>query len=276
MPIFHAAVCLCGQFRDHFAKVYDSMNSALLRLDGIEVDVFVETWLDECTRGVEWLAAYPNLTSLSMERLTPNAGWNLHGVSMPSDFDEKFRQHDLVRKHMLSTLPHLWMMRRCSEAVERWERSNNMTYDAIVKARPDSAFWHAPRGVFSSLPALTRHVVHGDCPDDCLYHFLDQTASSYLVSDKYAVGTSRAMHWYLRGWDTLAHIVATEPERCPPSTERLLPMHLQRARANGVNITMKRIPIEGRLQARAAAGSTLWRASQFAPLHAAAADPMCR
>ena len=239
------------------------MNAALLHLDGIVVDVFVETWLDDCTRGVDWPAAFPNLVSLSVERGPPNLGWHLDGLVLPAEFLEKFRRQDLVRKHMLSTLPHLWTMRRCSQAIERWETNNNMTYDAIVKVRPDSTFWHSTRGVHASLPALTRHVVHGDCHEDCLYHFLDQTASSYLISDKYAVGTSHAMHLYLRGWDTLSNILANEPEKCPPSTERLLPMHLSRARARGANMTVKRIPIEGRLATRGA-GSTLWQASHFA------------
>ena len=184
-----AAVCLCGLFRDHFHHIHPSMHEALLNLQGVEVDVFVEAWADRCVSSVDQLSAYPNLTSFKMEKLPTGAGWAMHGLAMPPSYREIFNprpavhmavraRQETLRRNMLSVLPSLWKMRRCSLAIEEWEMASNFTYDAIIKARPDGAFWYddKPQGVFSVLPQLARHVAHGGCLGECLYHFLDHSA----------------------------------------------------------------------------------------------------
>ena len=64
----------------------------------------------------------------------------------------------------------------------------------------------------------------------CLLLELHAWQPYVLVADKYAVGTSRAMHLYLRAWDTLSGILSqvenasSESVSAVHSAEHLLPL----------------------------------------------------
>ena len=78
-------------------------------------------------------------------------------------------------------------------------------YDAIVKMRPDSKFWseNERRALLHAIDYfLDEHSAVG------MDLYFSQTAinPTFQVSDKYAVGTSSAMHYYLETWDALASI----------------------------------------------------------------------
>ena len=196
------AVCLCGMLRDHFLRVYSSMNATLFHLPGLAVDTYIETWDEpKCLRSVPrstWDEAYPNLTSLAVEPQTADAGRHLHNLSLPQSLLKYAAAEGALKlKHTLSGLPHAWAMQRCSNSIKRKELADAFRYDAIVKVRGDSRFWHATRGVPQSLPYLTAMLGRGQSPHYNLYHFLGGADARHQLSDKYAVGTSAAMHYYL-------------------------------------------------------------------------------
>jgi len=207
------------------------MNRSLFHLGvGIAVDTYIETWRDECTGtlNASWLRIFPNLTSLSIEAQPPNASRELHGVKMPAKLWRLLKKEEARRgdiRKMLNVMQHLWKLAQCSRVISRHENANGFVYDAIVKVRPDSKFWWrtSPSGVAAMLPPLARRMAteyaawmaeHGTPPGpgrvrDVPSGWVDLRVFSggcdlvQHMSDKYAVGTSTAMHYYLNVWSSL-------------------------------------------------------------------------
>lgn len=238
------ALCLVGLFRDHLRRVLPSMRRALLNSSEWRMDVFIETWTtlgasraarlaartDETGGPLNprWLSEYPNLVSLRAVRTPRNVSWRYHGVEMPLA---------LVRNNPLSygsTLPNLRRMRDCAAAKAEWEEAGNFTYAAVVKARPD----HVCGGKsWAALKlALRKVLAHASDPAAQPVPFFHEHAWPHImVSDKFAVGSSSAMDFYLRAWDRLPALFGAPRladalgKRNHLMGERLLKVHMSRA-----------------------------------------------
>ena len=233
-------------------------------MPGITVDTYIETWDDGCTSRLarsQWLAAYPNLTSLSVESLPTEGSLQLHGITFNPRMLNNTRD-PYILKHRLYQLPHLWKMYKCSLAIEAAQVAGSFIYDAVVKARPDSRFWHASNGVVHSLPEMTRRValnaLHGGSPRPSMYHFLGGADARYMVSDKYAAGTQHAMQFYLHTWDEVYTTRREEPDKEFTLGEKFL---FQRIRRPDSNVTAR--PVLTEVKTSSKTRSSLWRPSGF-------------
>lgn len=271
------AVCVAGQFRDHFARVFATMNRTLFHLGaGMAVDTYIETWRDKCTESfsnsfsnASWYRIFPNLTSLSIETRPPNASYELHGMVMPANLvrlvEKEAKRADIMK--MLNVMQHLWKLVQCSRAISRHETTSGFVYDAIVKVRPDSKFWWRTSlaGVAEKLPPAARRMAttyaawmaeHGTAPGPGrvrdvppgwvdLRVFTGGCDRIQHLSDKYAVGTSAAMHYYLNVWSSLQIVwqenyVLRQGWHC----EGIMRFHFYR-NAEGKRFRVKQLESEG-------------------------------
>jgi len=242
------ALCIAGQFRNHFSTVFSGLNASLMQHHS--VDVFVDTWdlLGQSAHGPRssasmerlnpnWFDYYPRLTWLRVERFPPRGSEELHGITMPAEVRKAGEPH-----FSSGTLPNAWKMMGCSTAIAEWEQSRRRPYDAVIKIRPDETFWSD--NLMRHLDAATHRIVQRQGSMQ-LYHSGASIDSSFQVSDKYAVGTSPAMHYYLSVWkgmptlwkewatrrqNSSARLVtgSTEWKRIPVG-ERLLRAHMRGA-----------------------------------------------
>ena len=253
-PATRVALCLAGQFRDHFdpsteANVHSKLKALTAQM-GWEVDVFVDTWIESgigrkhqngmlvSSPGSEasaldpnWLTSYPRLAGLRVERTPVSASSRLHGVTIPRLLQE------LAPEHYSGTLPNLWKMHSCKEQWTTWEVDQQVSYDAVIKMRPDSQFLTS-----STVPHLVGAVeaVVGErhLPDHQRTHLFtssERVAATGMVSDKYAVGTPRGMGFYMDLWETAPTLWKEWEDRsnasrgAVPVGERLMYWHIQKA-----------------------------------------------
>ncbi len=250
------ALCLVGQFRDHFSSsAGSSVYSGLKTLTshppaGWEVDVFVDTWIEsglgrkheknvlvsspesEATAmDPNWLTSYPNLAGLRLERTPASVSTLLRGVSIPPALQE------LAPEHFSGTLPHLWKMRSCREQWMAWAGDQQFSYDAVIKMRPDSLFFSSSL-LSHMMGAVEAIVAERHLPDQDRTHLFtssERIAGAQMVSDKYAVGTPTGMRFYMNLWEE-APALWKEWESRPnasrgavPVGERLMHWHMEKA-----------------------------------------------
>ena len=253
-PATRVALCLAGQFRDHFdASVEDSVHSKLMALTvqpGWEVDVFVDTWIESgigrkhennllissplseaSALDPNWLTSYPRLAGLRVERTPTSASSLLRGVTIPRLLQE------LAPEHYSGTLPHLWKMYSCKEQWKSWEVDQQISYDAVIKMRPDSQFFTS--STLSHITGAVEAVVgERHLPDQERTHLFtssERVAATGMVSDKYAVGTPRGMGFYMDLWETAPTLWKEWEGRsnasrgAVPVGERLMYWHMQKA-----------------------------------------------
>lgn len=246
------ALCIAGQLRDHRSNVFPSLNASLLAHD-IGVDVFIDTWdtlgqnnhhssyssllawlspfssrAGNMALERNWSQCYKRLVWQRVEHFPANGSRELHDVVMPADVA------DNAPLHYRGTLPNSWKMWGCSAAISDVERRRSREYEAVVKIRPDGQFW-TNRQMIGLLAAMGR-IIRGDGHAQ-LYHSPTQINASAQVSDKYAVGRSSAMHYYLGVWNHLPQLwrdwrakrLAGLPVQSPVG-ERLMHAHMQHAR----------------------------------------------
>jgi hypothetical protein len=211
------ALCIVGLFRDHRERVLPSLRTRLFNSTEWRTDVFIEAWSTLGANRVarlrsgtdqtggpldpQWLAEYPNLVSLKVERTPHNVSRHFHGLDLPPA---------LVRANANSygsTLPNLRRMQQCHAAVRAWEDSSGFRYDVIVKMRPDyvcgGSTWAA------LLVAVRQVLAHGRDPLAQPFPFFHEHGwPAVMVSDKFAVGTSAAMAYYLNAWNRLPRLFA--------------------------------------------------------------------
>eukprot|EP00315_Gephyrocapsa_oceanica_P027260 CAMPEP_0185460852 /NCGR_PEP_ID=MMETSP1365-20130426/88427_1 /TAXON_ID=38817 /ORGANISM="Gephyrocapsa oceanica, Strain RCC1303" /LENGTH=370 /DNA_ID=CAMNT_0028067485 /DNA_START=42 /DNA_END=1153 /DNA_ORIENTATION=- len=214
------AVCIFGQMRNHFDKgrrgfpsVHTQMQQTILNASALgvdSVDVFVDTWAElglgkerrlrhggDATSGrildINWQEAFGNsLVSLTVERTPPGVAVFLHGLQMPPSYVRS------APNDFSGTLPCLWKMRGCADAIQRWERTNGFEYAAVISARPDSHFWSLK--VAAALIAASRALLQRSSPHDLFWVNTGNLDLRRQVGDKYATGTSAAMRYYLGAW----------------------------------------------------------------------------
>lgn len=250
------ALCLCGQLRDHFEAVAPALQRWLAQLPEAEVDVFIDVWdqLGEEREKRVALAklglpvpvnasdrvdmrlfyAYPRLASLQVEATPPHVSTQLHGLTMPTKL--------IALAPTLSTgsLPNFWRMHSCSRMVRRWEDEHGFVNGAVVKMRPDSKFFNAD--LLKSLSAAVESMRMVDVASPLSHDIIELESAetgfalpanlSHQVSDQYAVGTSRAMAYYMDVWQAIpslwAHGVQNE-HRQPLVGEKLVYQHMLHA-----------------------------------------------
>lgn len=209
------ALCIVGLFRDHQQRVLPSLRKAVMNSSEWRTDVFIETWTTlgaartkrlaahtDQTGGIldpRWLSEYPNLISVHAERTPRNVSRHFHGLDLP---------HELVHHNPLSfgsTLPNLRRMHECNEAKKAWEDANGFTYDAVMKMRPDyvcgGSTWAA---VKLAIRSVLRH--HREPTKQPYPFFHEHSWPHVMVSDKFAVGTSAAMDYYMGAWNNLPRL----------------------------------------------------------------------
>ena len=239
------AVCLFGQTRDHFAggerSVHAQMRSTILNATalGVPVDVFVDTWAETWGRDerggrvdINWHAEFGKpLVALTVERTPPDASLLLNGLRLPTH---------VVREAPLyysGTLPLLWKLRGCAAAIGRWENASGFEYAAVLSARMDAKFW--TEVVAQRLVETTRAILAGAAGPSSL--FFVNTGSLILsrqLGDKYAVGTSAAMRYYLDAWSRAEALWRAAPG-APLVGERLMHAHIADAPFNVTAIGLK-------------------------------------
>jgi hypothetical protein len=255
-PSTRVALCLAGQFRDHFdPSAEHSVHSKLKALTaqppaGWEVDVFVDTWIESgigrkhennvlvssplseaSALNPNWLTSYPRLAGLRVERTPASASTLLRGVTSPRLLQE------LAPEHYSGSLPHLWKMYSCKEQWKTWEIDQQVSYDAVIKMRPDSQFFTS--STLSHIMGAVEAVVgERHLPDHERTHLFtssERVASTGMVSDKYAVGTPRGMGFYMDLWQTAPALWKEWEGRsnasrgAVPVGERLMFKHMQKA-----------------------------------------------
>jgi hypothetical protein len=211
------ALCIVGLFRDHRERVLPSLRARLFNSTEWRTDVFIEAWstlganrIARLRSGTDqtggpldpqWLAEYPNLVSLKVERTPHNVSRHFHGLDLPAAL-----VHANANSYG-STLPNLRRMHQCHQAVRAWEDACGFRYDAVVKMRPDyvcgGSSWAA------LLVAVRQVLAHGRDPRAQPYPFFHEHGwPAVMVSDKFAVGTSAAMGYYLGAWRRLRRLFA--------------------------------------------------------------------
>ena len=255
-PSTRVALCLAGQFRDHFdPSAEDSVHTKLKALTaqppaGWEVDVFVDTWIESgmgrkhqnnvlvssplseaSALNPNWLTSYPRLTGLRVERTPASASSLLRGITIPRLLKE------LAPEHYSGTLPHLWKMHSCKEQWKAWEVNQQVSYDAVIKMRPDSQFFTSSTlsHIMGAVEAVVgeRHLL--DHERTHLFTSSERVATTGMVSDKYAVGTPRGMGFYMDLWQTAPALWKEWEGRsnasrgAVPVGERLMFWHMQKA-----------------------------------------------
>ncbi|KAJ1632614.1 hypothetical protein T492DRAFT_987136 [Pavlovales sp. CCMP2436] len=87
-------------------------------------------------------------------------------------------------------------MYQCNQAKRAWEDANSFTYDVVMKMRPD---YVCGGSSWASLKIAIRNVLlHQQHPEQQPYPFFHEHSwPTVMVSDKFAVGTSRAMDYYM-------------------------------------------------------------------------------
>ena len=250
------ALCLAGQFRDHFdPSAEHSVHSRLRALTahppaGWEVDVFVDTWIESgigrkhennvlvssplseaSALDPNWLTSYPRLSGLRVERTPASASTLLRGVTIPRLLRE------LAPEHYSGTLPHLWKMYSCKEQWKAWEIDQQVSYDAVIKMRPDSQFFTSSMlsHIMGAVGAILGERHLPDHERTHLFTSSEHVAATGMVSDKYAVGTPRGMGFYMDLWQTAPALWKEWEGRSNasrgvvPVGERLMFRHMQKA-----------------------------------------------
>lgn len=213
------ALCIVGLFRDHRERVLPSLRRVLFNSTEWRLDVFIETWTtigatrmqrlharsDETGQILDpqWMREYPNLLSLHVERTPRNVSRHFHGIDLPPVLASHNPQS------FGSTLPNLRRMYQCNEAKRAWEDANGFAYDAVIKTRPDyvcgGSRWLA------LLTALRLVLRHGREPAAQPYPFFHEHSWPHvMVSDKFAIGTSRAMDYYMSAWTALPRLFSSQ------------------------------------------------------------------
>ena len=227
------AACIAGELRDHVGMVHDPLLE-MMRSWPLPVHVFIDTWSMQMavSNSTPWLLARTknnpvvaavagvsvnaswtfwsslydtnrtDLVSLNVEDPPANKSYLLHGLAVP----QWLLRAGVEKIHGFSgTLPNLWKMHNCAAAISQRESDLGRQYVVVVKLRPDFHFfppaipgvdWAVRRFVASAQNAT---CVGARC-DQLLVADLKSDPSSQ-VSDKYAVGTSAAMRYYLSAWD---------------------------------------------------------------------------
>lgn len=189
--MLRVALCIVGELRDHFeGGIAAAVKRSLLSRDDWSVDIFIDTSLRNASLFDLQRFYGPRLASLHVERDPSNVTFALDSVRLPSFVFE------LDPVWSRSTLPNFHRMYRCNEAKRRrMERSEGWRYDAVVKMRPDSKFCTPKGGILHpEFVAAVERVLEGRAV------FLQADAAiakTVQVSDKYAVGTSQAMDFYM-------------------------------------------------------------------------------
>ena len=147
-----------------------------------------------------WSSLYDSnnsaLSHVLVEESPANSSFELHGLAMPA-----WLVHAPNRGNhgVGGTLPNLWMMDSCARAVETAETERGSAYAAVVKVRPDSFFWGAASpGINWAVSKIAAAPPCDSCPQLLLSALRSDLNSQ--ASDKYAVGTSAAMRYYLSAW----------------------------------------------------------------------------
>jgi hypothetical protein len=272
------ALCIAGQFRDHFEGVFPTLNGTLLHAAEFGTDVYVDTWAEPGAGDMhrplsnlkEMTPAYDapchksykcdavscpsNLTK--EERANAKAidtwnkehprdqqivdpGWADHYGSQlvwlnaenepasvsntwPVACDPKVYDSDSAACEMppwlaaqyrawyRSTIPNSWKMYGCHAAIAQQEKCRGREYDVIIKMRPDSKFWGSSQALGEYLAWAARKVLQlkeqngnweGVVQTDSILPLATQ------FSDKYATGSSKAMHYYLNSWSQLQNMM---------------------------------------------------------------------
>eukprot|EP00964_Phaeocystis_antarctica_P084594 scaffold53304_cov65-Phaeocystis_antarctica.AAC.3 len=110
-----------------------------------------------------------------------------------------------------STIPNAWKMYGCHAAIAKQEKCRGREYDIIIKMRPDSKFWAGSQAQGEYLAWAARKVLQMRKEVDSNWEGVVQTDSRLQLaeqfSDKYATGTSKAMHYYLNSWSNLQNMM---------------------------------------------------------------------
>ena len=253
------ALCVAGEMRDHESSVHGLL-LAMARRWPRRADVFIDTWAirerQSYPVSTPWLAqrhgarssnesnalnaTWPywsslydtnntNLVSLRVEQVPPNTTYELHNITMPVWMA---RLGETVnRKGITSTLPNLWKMFGCAQAIAEHEARRSAEYTLVVKLRPDGHFWAAAS---PGIDWAVQRLLDQGRPSPP-YRVLVSTIKSAWpgqVSDKYAVGSSAAMRYYLSAWtrvEALWREAERAPTRAPLFDEHLLYAHMRGA-----------------------------------------------
>ena len=271
------ALCIAGQFRDHFENVYPAVNSTLLHAAEFETDVFVDTWAEQGSHTPHKRGGRVALKSKAAAYDAPcrSSDASCEGVSCPSNLTKEDLQNqkaidDWNKEHpreeqvldpgwadyygsqlvwlnaehepatvtdtlpvpcgadpnrpcqmpgwlaqresrwYKSTLPNAWKMHSCHAAIARQEKCHGREYDIIIKMRPDSPFWGREANG-ENLAWAARKVLKTRKEVDAKWEGVIQTDTALKIaaqfSDKYATGTSKAMHYYLDSWSNLQNMM---------------------------------------------------------------------
>ena len=231
------ALVLAGQLRDHFDSVFPSLNTTLLSMHDVKVDVFACVWetldTDTSTRHIHdrqlnstrkafvtsqpWHLYGAKLAVLRIERSSQRAASVLHGLSIPTGLAKT------AGRFSNSTLSHLWLQQCCRREL----LLSSLSYDVVATIRPDSKWW-LPE-VAAGLVWCVRQLLNnrtwwqeasGKKHQLALFVSPIDQRSPEHASDRYAVGTPRAVLYYLDGWTSAPKYWAQPPSASPnrPST----------------------------------------------------------
>lgn len=140
------ALLICGQIRGNVKKTFDNLNKHLVKEN---VDVFISSWkesLNDTSRGVDQRTKHPNLSNIQSGALK-NYINNIVDISLYDNIDlvDQFNMHqsryESKEKHSShGILYNQFLVENAINKLKKYEVKKNISYDIIVKVRPDFMF----------------------------------------------------------------------------------------------------------------------------------------
>ena len=140
------ALLICGQIRGNVKKTFANLNKHLVKAN---VDVFISSWkqsLNDTVRGVEQRTKHTNLSNIQSD-VFKNYINNIVDISLYENIDlvDEFNMHESryksTEKHSShGILYNQFLIENAIDKLKKYEVKKNISYDIIVKVRPDFVF----------------------------------------------------------------------------------------------------------------------------------------
>jgi len=233
------ALCISGQLRT-FERCYNNLRRYII--DPLSPDIFVHIWrnsgvsqhLDSSTSrnfapaqfdiNTERLKALYSPIKTEIENSNDEGTESLCGIEVP------YLLKVWEPNHYKGSLPMFYKIKKCNELKCDWEKNNGLTYDFVIRMRPDLMIEQfLPDKVFT---------------DSNTIWFADYALDpEHQVSDKFALGSSDLMDHYSSVWDNLRDYWKTPLGQGDWNShrvgERLLKYHLKQKQINVSPFTLQ-------------------------------------
>lgn len=183
---YKIAVLISGGMRN-FATTQVWMNKFLI--EPLNADVFVHGWqtVDGLESDIENVKNYTNIKDYKIQDRTKIT------IPIPDTMYDKYPRHVSegwgmeVADHILG---QLYNIKSCHNLIEKYESSNNLKYDIIIRVRPDE-FW------FEKIQdSDIDYVFNNKCIGTPQSYIGGSISGLHVVNDRFAMGSRQIMSEY--------------------------------------------------------------------------------